>query len=80
VVCLALTEQGLAASRQLPRLGAAALNEQLRGFSADELGTMIGLLARFIANGPDDSIASCLGDRADVAAEPQAGNAKQNPA
>jgi DNA-binding MarR family transcriptional regulator len=81
VVCLALTEQGLAASQQLPRLGAAVLNEQLRGFSADELGTMIGLLARFIANGPDGLIGSCLGDRADAVDEAQAEQqAKQKPA
>jgi DNA-binding MarR family transcriptional regulator len=53
VVCLALTERGLEAAAQLPQLGAAALNAQLRGFSAAELATLSGLLARFIANGPD---------------------------
>ncbi|TKC83508.1 MarR family transcriptional regulator [Trinickia terrae] len=64
VVCLALTELGLAASKKLPRLGAAVLNEQLRGFSADELATLTSLLGRFIANGPDGAGLSCLSDEA----------------
>jgi DNA-binding MarR family transcriptional regulator len=52
VVKLNLTPQGHAAARQLPQLGAAVLNEQLRGFSQADLATLIDLLARFIANGP----------------------------
>jgi DNA-binding MarR family transcriptional regulator len=60
VVCLSLTPQGLAAAAHLPRLGAAVLNAQLRGFSADELATLSSLLARFIANGPGGSEVSCL--------------------
>jgi hypothetical protein len=54
MVKLELTPQGHDAARQLPSLGAAVLNEQLRGFSADEHATLIDLLARFIANGPGD--------------------------
>jgi DNA-binding MarR family transcriptional regulator len=51
MVKLELTPQGHEAARQLPTLGAAVLNEQLRGFSADEHATLIDLLGRFIANG-----------------------------
>jgi DNA-binding MarR family transcriptional regulator len=53
MVKLELTPQGHDAARQLPSLGAAVLNEQLRGFSAAEHATLIELLARFIANGLD---------------------------
>ena len=55
MVDLKLTPQGLEASKQLPSLGAAVLNAQLRGFSADDLATLIDLLSRFIANGPQVS-------------------------
>jgi DNA-binding MarR family transcriptional regulator len=51
VIKLELTVQGHEAARQLPGIGAAVLNEQLRAFSAAEHETLIGLLARFIANG-----------------------------
>lgn len=53
MVKLELTPQGHEAAQQLPGLGAAVLNEQLRGFSAAEHATLIDLLARFIANGID---------------------------
>jgi DNA-binding MarR family transcriptional regulator len=56
MVKLELTPQGHEAARQLPSLGAAVLNEQLRGFSADEHATLIDLLARFIANGLGDGV------------------------
>ena len=51
MVKLELTPQGHEAARQLPSLGVAVLNEQLRGFSAAEHATLINLLGRFIANG-----------------------------
>ncbi|SIT42068.1 Transcriptional regulator, MarR family [Paraburkholderia ribeironis] len=53
MVKLELTPQGHDAARQIPSLGAAVLNEQLRGFSAAEHATLIALLDRFIANGLD---------------------------
>ncbi|MFM0227438.1 MarR family winged helix-turn-helix transcriptional regulator [Paraburkholderia dipogonis] len=53
MVKLELTPQGHDAARQLPGLGAAVLNEQLRGFSASDHATLIDLLGRFIANGID---------------------------
>ena len=52
MVELQLTQQGKDAATQLPGIGAAVLNEQLRGFSDTDLATLIDLLARFIANGP----------------------------
>jgi DNA-binding MarR family transcriptional regulator len=54
MVKLELTPQGREAARQLPGLGAAVLNEQLRGFSAEDHATLIALLSRFIANGLND--------------------------
>ena len=51
MVKLELTPQGHEAARQLPGLGAAVLNEQLRGFSAADHATLLDLLGRFIANG-----------------------------
>ncbi|MEX3639152.1 MarR family winged helix-turn-helix transcriptional regulator [Paraburkholderia sp. BR14320] len=53
MVKLELTPQGHEAARQLPNLGATVLNDQLRGFTAEEHATLIHLLARFIANGPE---------------------------
>jgi DNA-binding MarR family transcriptional regulator len=61
MVKLELTPQGHEAARQLPSLGAAVLNEQLRGFSAEEHATLIGLLARFIANGLGDGVGAGCG-------------------
>ncbi|WP_144143861.1 MarR family winged helix-turn-helix transcriptional regulator [Paraburkholderia sp. BCC1884] len=54
MVKLELTPQGQIAAKQLPELGAAVLNEQLRGFSSMDLATLIDLLGRFIANGIDE--------------------------
>lgn len=51
MVKLELTPQGVDAARQLPELGTAVLNEQLRGFSAADHATLVSLLERFIANG-----------------------------
>ena len=51
MVKLELTSQGEEAAKQLPGIGTAVLNEQLRGFTAEEHATLIDLLARFIANG-----------------------------
>jgi hypothetical protein len=60
MIKLELTPQGQDAARQLPDIGAAVLNEQLRGFTADDLATLIDLLGRLIANGIDpDSSAGC---------------------
>jgi DNA-binding MarR family transcriptional regulator len=60
MIKLELTPQGQDAARQLPDIGAAVLNEQLRGFTAADLATLIDLLGRFIANGIDpDSSAGC---------------------
>jgi DNA-binding MarR family transcriptional regulator len=53
IVKLELTPQGQHAAAQLPEIGATVLNEQLRGFSDADLGTLIDLLGRFIANGID---------------------------
>lgn len=53
MVKLELTPQGHEAAQQLPGIGAAVLNEQLRGFSDADLATLIELLSRFIANGID---------------------------
>lgn len=50
VVELALTPLGRDAAQQLPDLISQVLTEQLRGFSADEVGTLVHLLQRFIAN------------------------------
>ncbi|WP_233865515.1 MarR family winged helix-turn-helix transcriptional regulator [Paraburkholderia adhaesiva] len=50
VVELDLTPIGRDAAQQLPDLIAAVLSEQLRGFSADEVATLLQLLQRFIAN------------------------------
>jgi DNA-binding MarR family transcriptional regulator len=61
MVKLELTPQGHEAARQLPGLGAAVLNEQLRGFSAGEHATLIELLSRFIANGLDGPSGMCCG-------------------
>lgn len=52
VVELALTAQGQEAARQLPLLIDAVLREQLRGFSAEDVATLVLLLQRFIANDP----------------------------
>lgn len=59
MVKLELTAKGQDAARQLPALGAAVLNEQLRGFSAADHATLIELLVRFIANGLDEGSAPC---------------------
>ncbi|MDE1181356.1 MarR family transcriptional regulator [Paraburkholderia sp.] len=69
IVELELTPQGKDAARQLPALGATVLNDQLRGFSADDLATLIGLLGRFIENGRPadgsdenaDAVGGCIG-------------------
>jgi DNA-binding MarR family transcriptional regulator len=50
VVELALTPLGRDAAQQLPDLISNVLSEQLRGFSADEVATLMHLLQRFIAN------------------------------
>ena len=61
MVELELTPQGHEAARQLPALGAAVLNEQLRGFSAADHAALIDLLGRFIANGIDGGAGSGCG-------------------
>ncbi|CAH2806419.1 MAG: Transcriptional regulator, MarR family [uncultured Paraburkholderia sp.] len=60
MVKLELTAQGHDAARQLPGIGTAVLNEQLRGFTAEDHAALIDLLARFIANGlGEGSTAGC---------------------
>ncbi|WP_322010794.1 MarR family transcriptional regulator [Paraburkholderia sp. J12] len=61
VVELALTPLGREAAQQLPELISQVLSDQLRGFSADEVATLVSLLQRFIANDPDTD-ALCQGD------------------
>lgn len=55
IVELKLTEAGHDAARRLPGVLACVMNEQLAGFSPPELATLIELLKRVIANGPDAS-------------------------
>lgn len=59
VVELALTAPGEDAARQLPAIIARVLNEQLRGFSQEEVTQLMCLLARFIANAPDVDTGGC---------------------
>jgi DNA-binding MarR family transcriptional regulator len=54
IVELKLTQQGLDAAARLPQIGATVLNQQLSGFTRQELDTLTGLLARLIANAADD--------------------------
>ncbi|WP_434107899.1 MarR family winged helix-turn-helix transcriptional regulator [Paraburkholderia caffeinilytica] len=61
MVKLELTPQGHEAARQLPALGAAVLNEQLRGFSAADHAALLDLLGRFIANGIGEGASACCG-------------------
>lgn len=56
VVELVLTPLGRDAAQQLPERIASVMNEQLRGFSADEVTTLVGLLQRFIANDADTTM------------------------
>jgi DNA-binding MarR family transcriptional regulator len=51
MVELELTPLGRDAASQLPALGSAVLDEQLRGFSATDIEALTELLRRFIANG-----------------------------
>jgi DNA-binding MarR family transcriptional regulator len=51
MVELDLTPHGREVAQQLPRLGSAVLNEQLQGFTADDVATLTALLGRVIANG-----------------------------
>ena len=77
IVKLELTPQGHEAARQLPGLGAAVLNEQLRGFSADEHATLIDLLGRFIANGLDGG--ACAACAVGPQVESQGDSADESP-
>ncbi|SAL18654.1 MarR family transcriptional regulator [Caballeronia turbans] len=62
VVELSLTERGRDAAKRLPVIGAAVLNEQLRGFSPAELDLLIAMLARIIGNTPAGDCAPCTLD------------------
>jgi DNA-binding MarR family transcriptional regulator len=55
MVRLELTLQGRDAAARLPALSAAVLDQQLRGFSDDDVANFVTLLGRFIANGVDAS-------------------------
>ncbi|SAL48571.1 MarR family transcriptional regulator [Caballeronia peredens] len=59
IVELSLTERGRDAAGRLPVIGAAVLNEQLRGFSRAELDLLIGMLARIIENTPVAEAIGC---------------------
>lgn len=59
IVDLSLTERGRDAAARLPVIGAAVLNEQLRGFSRAELDLLTGMLARVIGNTPMEDCATC---------------------
>jgi DNA-binding MarR family transcriptional regulator len=60
VVKLELTSAGQDAAAQLPALCAAVLDEQLRGFSPDEVGTLVNLLSRFVANSSASGDSICV--------------------
>jgi DNA-binding MarR family transcriptional regulator len=55
MVKLELTARGHEVAQQLPQLGVAVLNEQLQGFTAEDVATLTGLLGRLIANGSGTS-------------------------
>jgi DNA-binding MarR family transcriptional regulator len=59
IVKLSLTERGRYAAGRLPVIGAAVLNEQLRGFNRAELDLLTGMLARIIGNTPMEDCATC---------------------
>ncbi|SAK51485.1 MarR family transcriptional regulator [Caballeronia glebae] len=62
IVDLSLTERGRDAAARLPMIGAAVLNEQLRGFNRAELDLLIAMLARIVGNTPMGDCAPCLLD------------------
>jgi DNA-binding MarR family transcriptional regulator len=62
IVDLSLTERGRDAAARLPMIGAAVLNEQLRGFNRAELNLLIAMLARIVGNTPMGDCAPCLLD------------------
>lgn len=62
IVKLELTAHGREVSQQLPGLAAAVLNEQLQGFSAADVDTLIALLGRVIANGSGSGDDPCGAD------------------
>ncbi|SAK40143.1 MarR family transcriptional regulator [Caballeronia fortuita] len=59
IVELSLSERGRDAAARLPAIGAAVLNEQLRGFSRAELDSLIAMLARIVGNAPTGDCAPC---------------------
>ncbi|MEK6292065.1 MAG: MarR family transcriptional regulator, partial [Paraburkholderia tropica] len=69
VVELVLTPLGRDAAQQLPAAIAAVMDDQLRGFSAEEVTTLVHLLQRFIANDAETGAvctgAECPGGAAD---------------
>jgi DNA-binding MarR family transcriptional regulator len=78
MVRLELTPLGREVARQLPRLCAAVLNEQLQGFSDAEVATLTGLLGRLITNGSggsadDGCTAPCIAGETGDPAPPQRG-------
>ena len=62
---LMLTDCGKEAAQQLPAVTTVVLQDQLRGFSADDVATLMGLLSRFIANGTEfgDPASCASGER-----------------
>ncbi|WP_321879691.1 MarR family winged helix-turn-helix transcriptional regulator [Paraburkholderia bannensis] len=70
VVELELTSLGRDAAQQLPDVIASVMNEQLHGFSADEVATLISLLQRFIANDAQtQAVCGHMESAADTSAE-----------
>jgi DNA-binding MarR family transcriptional regulator len=77
VVELALTSLGRDAAQQLPDLISKVLSEQLSGFSADDVATLLRLLQRFIAN--DAATEAVCGGQTGCAAAGDALAADDNP-
>jgi DNA-binding MarR family transcriptional regulator len=71
MVQLDLTPHGREVAQQLPPLGAAVLNEQLQGFSAEDIATLTSLLGRLIANGSGSDSGSNSGSGDDAACSPE---------
>ncbi len=65
VVHVSLTERGQEAAARIPHCLAEVLNRQLRGFSREEVDSLLGLLRRFVSNG------GACGDATAPSDEPQ---------
>jgi DNA-binding MarR family transcriptional regulator len=61
VVNLTLSPRGQEIAQQIPEVLSEVLNEHLRGFSAQDFGTLMALLNRFLDNGETMAAASNSG-------------------